>query len=309
MLIVSRLILKLAVGMLIMAYITLAERGILSRIQLRVGPQRVGPWGLLQPISDAVKLLLKSTLLPSKTNIAYLLIPPMFLMLSLFGFWVLPTHRSYFYIYYNVIVLLLLSALSVYPVLFSGWSSNSKWGVIGAVRGIAQTISYEVRIAFIIISMLVFYHSISIHDFDTYLVGIILPVRIVIWLLRVLAELNRTPFDLAEGESELVSGYNTEYSGSLFTILFMAEYIFILVISIFSAYMLFRRYYMTILLILYILWRRATLPRMRVDALMRLCWHIVLPLSITSLLLGAVTSSIGGVAARGPDLSFSPLTF
>jgi len=181
--------------------------------------------------------------------------------------------------------------------------------MIGAVRGIAQSISYEVRIAFILISVAIFHHSLALHAMVSYYVGIIVPVVTVLWLISILAELNRTPFDLAEGERELVSGYNTEYSGSLFTMLFISEYLFILVISLLSRILLFRSQLISVVVVMWVLWSRATLPRMRVDLLMGLCWHVVLPASIIILLWGSVISHSGGFPHHIPLSSIAPLIF
>ena len=292
-----------------MALVTLLERGILSLVQVRVGPQKVGPWGLFQPGADAIKLLLKVTIYPARSNGVYLIAPGIFLILALVRIWVIPTSHEIYYLYYGAFVLLLISALSVYPILFRGWFSNSKWGIVGSLRGIAQSISYEVSIAFILITLAIIHNSLSLNDMETYLRGVIIPSGILIWVIRVLAELNRTPFDLAEGERELVSGYNTEYAGSLFTLLFIAEYIFITVIGIYSRILLFRTLNIGLLIIILILLVRASLPRIRVDYLISLCWHTILPTSIVLLLLGGVTVSNASVTGRIHEYSILPIMF
>ena len=301
MLWVFSLILKIATGLVIIAFITLLERNLLRLTQSRVGPKKVGPLGLFQPFSDALKLLIKSTITPVVSNYVFLLIPSGFFLLSVIGLTIIPVMSSVYYFYYGAFVMLLVSALRVYPILFSGWFSNSKWGLIGSLRGIAQSISYEVRIAFILISLIVYQSVIALNNIK-YISLIMGAGRGIIWLISVLAELNRTPFDLAEGESELVSGYNTEYSGSLFTLLFISEYNFILVISGFTSFLFFGIGPPSIVIILFILWARSTLPRIRVDFLINLTWHTLLPIRIMFLLINRVFARGGGILSSLKDI-------
>lgn len=309
MLTVFRLLLKIIVGLLVIALVTLLERGILSLAQIRVGPRKVGPWGLLQPVADAIKLLLKTIIYPVTSNKAYILTPGIFLILALVRIWIIPSRYETYYLYYGAFVLLIISALSVYPILFRGWFSNSKWGIVGSLRGIAQSISYEVSIAFILMSLAIIHNSLSLNDIKTYLRGVIIPLGILIWIVRVLAELNRTPFDLAEGERELVSGYNTEYARSLFTILFIAEYIFIIVIGVYSSILIFRTLNLGLMIIILILLVRATLPRIRIDYLILLCWHSILPGSIVLLLIRRMGVSNARVSRDMYVHSMLPIMF
>lgn len=291
--VIIRLILKLLIGLVLVALLTLLERNFLGRGQLRYGPNKVGPSGLLQPIADAVKLYLKGLLYPIFVNkVGFIIMPVSSLFLALVGWSILPISSNYLYYYYGLIGLLIISALRVYPIILRGWSSNAKWRAIGRLRNIAQTISYEVSIAFIIIASVIYYHSIDLTNYNSYILFIIIPLILVLWIITILAESNRAPFDLAEGERELVSGFNTEYSGAIFTVLFLAEYIFILVLSSITV-LIYIGSCNRILLIgvaLRILWCRITLPRLRVDSLIYLCWYLILPVSMTGLVFTSVTA-------------------
>ena len=267
-------------------FYTLLERKVLAYIQLRKGPNKVGLAGLPQPLADAAKLFTKENPQLNLANkIIYILRPSVsvVVILTLWGLYFSPFGVRPFTL--GVLFFLCVSSLNVYTVLLSGWSSNSKYALLGATRAVAQTISYEVTIALILLTLLLSRGTldfIKISDFQTkiWFLLIFFPIS-VCWIIRALAETNRAPFDLAEGESELVSGFNIEYGGREFALLFIAEYGSILLIRFVTA-VLFMSGFLTqlgisamvkFLLIRYTyLWVRASYPRIRYDTLIRLTW-------------------------------------
>jgi len=286
------------------AFITLFERKILGYVHLRKGPNVVGFWGLLQPMADAVKLFIKEQInLVHSNYYVYYLSPSMNMLLALSCWAVFPFVGFTFAFEYSILFFMCCIALRVYRLLGVGWSSNSKYALIGALRFVAQTISYEVRLALILIVFVYFSLHYNLKDFSLYqqyswFFLLILPAGVG-WIVRSLAEINRTPFDFAEGESELVSGFNVEYSSGGFAILFMAEYRRILFIRGLFAVLLLGRgvesfiFYLKLGLIIYIIiLLRGTLPRFRYDKLMYLAWKLLLPsvlfamLFVRSLLIG-----------------------
>uniref|UniRef100_A0AB74RXR3 NADH-ubiquinone oxidoreductase chain 1 n=1 Tax=Echinolaelaps echidninus TaxID=2759148 RepID=A0AB74RXR3_9ACAR len=272
------------------AFITLVERKILSYIHYRKGPNKLALIGILQPIADAIKLFSKMKLFLNFFNsILYFSSPILALTLMLF-LWS-SIHFNYFNFFtmnYEMIFILVISSMNIYTIIFAGWSSNSKYAILGSYRGIAQSISYEVSFSFIIISIFIFMNNLNFNNF--YFIQIIyfffsfLPI-FFLWFLTILAETNRTPFDLTEGESELVSGFNIEFSGIEFAIIFMAEYGNILFMSLISSILflggnnilIFIKIMFFSILFLII---RGTLVRMRYDKLMFLSWKSILPNSI-----------------------------
>jgi len=286
------------IALLAIAFYTLLERKLLGAIQLRKGPNKVRIIGLTQPIIDAIKLLVKEPLAPLASNIpAFFLAPIMTLtlILILWAIYPYPTPSRFFN--YGILFFLCISRLNVYTTLAAGWASNSKYALLGAIRGVAQTISYEVGIALILLTTL---SSLSSFDLNLILDTNVIPAIFIlyptffIWFITCLAETNRTPFDLLEGESELVSGFNIEYRGGAFALLFIAEYIRIIFLSLISRllFLIFqipleiRLFLMplttTAIRILFI-WARGFLPRLRYDQLIRLIWKSILPLSIAML--------------------------
>lgn len=279
------------------AFFTLLERKILGYCQLRKGPDKIALKGLLQPFADAIKLFLKQITLPSSSNaILFFLIPVLSLFLAL-SIWVLypsPINPNNFK--YGLLLFLALSRANVYIPLIGGWASNSKYSLIGALRNRAQSISYEVRLALILLCPIIIISRFNLSEFKYYsLIIIILIPNFLIFLITLLAETNRTPFDLAEGESELVSGFNTEYGSASFALIFIAEYINILFISVIRAYIFF--YFFTspfsiinqilttlvgLAISIFFVWVRATIPRIRYDQLIYLCWKTILPITISS---------------------------
>lgn len=278
------------------AFFTLFERKLLGYIQLRKGPNKVGIIGLLQPFSDAIKLFTKEHVSPSFSNYLPFLVAPVFrLTISLLVWLRLPSVYNLCSFDLRVLFFLCCVRLGVYGLIASGWSSNSKYSLFGALRGVAQTISYEVSLALILLSVLLITGSFDVLNLVKYQSGcwfiFVIPLVSLVWFVSCLAETNRTPFDLAEGESELVSGYNTEYRRGGFALIIMAEYTRILFMSILFTYMFFGGLNSLLNLIMFItvaftfVWVRGTLPRYRYDKLMNLAWKSFLPFSLIILLL------------------------
>ncbi|YP_004123186.1 NADH dehydrogenase subunit 1 (mitochondrion) [Panulirus ornatus] len=278
------------------AFVTLLERKVLGYVQIRKGPTNVGIAGILQPFSDAVKLFSKEQTSPVLSNFfVYYLSPVFSLTVSLVGWSVMPYDLGMMNFYMGALFFLCCLSLGVYPVMSAGWSSNSKYSLLGSLRAVAQTISYEVSLALVLLSFLFLTESFNLELFSLYqekiwFLWITLPLSGV-WLASCLAETNRTPFDFAEGESELVSGFNTEYSGGGFALIFMSEYSSILFMSMLFSLMflggnLFSFYfYLKLVGVAFIfIWVRGTLPRFRYDKLMYLAWKSFLPVSLNYLI-------------------------
>jgi len=274
------------------AFFTLFERKLLGYIQLRKGPNKVGVGGLLQPFADAIKLFSKEHIPPSISNyLVYLGAPSFSLGLSLLIWVRIPSFFNI--ISFNKRVLFFLCGLGVgvYGLLAAGWSSNSKYSLIGALRGVAQTVSYEVRLVLILFSPLALTLGYEWATFFVFQEGfwfiLLFPAPALIWLISCLAETNRTPFDFAEGESELVSGYNTEYRRGGFALIILAEYTRILLISFLFGIIFLGGGSSFLILISFLVlaftfvWVRGTLPRFRYDKLMNLAWKSFLPFSIS----------------------------
>nr|YP_009406978.1 NADH dehydrogenase subunit 1 [Stygiocaris lancifera]ASA39514.1 NADH dehydrogenase subunit 1 [Stygiocaris lancifera] len=278
------------------AFVTLLERKVLGYIQLRKGPNKVGYVGLMQPFADAVKLFMKEQTAPTLSNfIPYYLSPIFSLFVALLSWVVVPYDMGLFGFSMGVLFFLCCTSLGVYTIMSAGWSSNSKYSLLGCLRAVAQTISYEVSLALILLSLLMLVGGVDFSlfiDHQRYLVFVVLvfPLALV-WFASCLAETNRTPFDFAEGESELVSGFNTEYSAGGFALIFMSEYASILFMS-FLFVILFLGlglskiwFYLGAVFISFcFVWVRGTLPRFRYDKLMYLAWKSFLPVSLNYLL-------------------------
>ena len=276
------------------AFITLLERKILGLAQNRVGPNKVGWGGLAQPFRDALKLLSKQNEININSNPVLFFISPIFLLLialllliRLPNKFIISPHMVLRRIY-----IILIIGMGVYPLLLRGWASNRKFSIIGSIRGVAQTISYEIRLAILIIIISFMYKSLKLKLFSsTAIILLLFPPIIIMWLIILVAESNRTPFDFSEGESELVSGFNIEYASVGFVLIFLAEYMIILFFScltssVFLGYDQFNFLTIFISLILSCFWiqLRATLPRFRYDLLINLAWKSLLPLSLRILL-------------------------
>lgn len=281
-----------------MAFFTLLERKTLAYFQIRKGPNKVSFLGLPQPFADAIKLFTKEQIAPSSSNL-----PPFFsapilgLTLALLLWRLYPYYTPPYFIKLGALAFLCISRLNVYTTLAAGWSSNSKYALLGALRRVAQTISYEISIALILITILIVFSSfnLTVIYFKTFIpIGLVILPLFSCWFITTLAETNRTPFDLAEGESELVSGFNIEYRRGIFALIFIAEYTRILIIRVLTVtfflpirllfpqlWLILKRFFFAFLF----LWVRATLPRIRYDQLINLTWKSFLPLSLSYLLL------------------------
>lgn len=279
------------------AFLTLLERKVLGYIQIRKGPNKVGVLGLLQPFRDAIKLFRKEQRFPFISNLnIYYFCPIINLSVSLFLWIRIPFLRFYLSFSLSLLFFLRVSRVGVYRIIMAGWASNSNYALLGGLRSVAQRISYEVRFSLILICMVFLILSLSLIDFFkfqtiTWFVFFRLPL-FFIWLISSIAETNRTPFDFAEGESELVSGFNVEYRRGGFALIFLAEYSNILFISIIRVILFLGRdinslffYYKIVLIVFFWIWVRGTLPRFRYDKLIYLAWKLFLPCSLNYIIM------------------------
>nr|ANN44579.1 NADH dehydrogenase subunit 1 [Neofelis nebulosa] len=285
--------------LLAVAFLTLVERKVLGYMQLRKGPNVVGPYGLLQPIADAVKLFTKEPLRPLTSSMFMFIMAPILALTLALTMWIpLPMPYPLINMNLGVLFMLAMSSLAVYSILWSGWASNSKYALIGALRAVAQTISYEVTLAIILLSVLLMNGSFTLATLITTqeYIWLIIPAwpLAMMWFISTLAETNRAPFDLTEGESELVSGFNVEYAAGPFALFFLAEYANIIMMNMLTTMLFFGAFhspYMpelhtinftvkTLLLTTTFLWIRASYPRFRYDQLMHLLWKSFLPLTL-----------------------------
>ncbi len=303
--------------MISMAMLTYFERKVIAAMQLRKGPNVVGPFGLLQPFADGLKLLMKETIIPTQSNkVMFLLAPMITFMLALVGWAVIPFSEDFVIADLNVGVLYLfaISSLGVYGIIISGWASNSNYAFLGAIRSSAQMVSYEVSIGLVIITVLLCVGSLNLGDIiaaqsggigNWFACSFLFPM-FVIFFISALAETNRLPFDLPEAEGELVAGYNVEYSSMSFALFFLGEYINMILISAMTVVFFLGGwqapvtegwltlipaplwFILKICFILFLfLWVRATFPRYRYDQLMRLGWKVFLPFSLLWVVLTA----------------------
>ena len=308
--------------LLSVAYLTYAERRVIGLMQMRRGPNRVGPFGLLQPIADAVKLIFKETIVPTPASkIVFTIAPMITFVLSLVGWAVIPFSEGWVLSDMNVGVLYVLavSSLGVYGIIMAGWASNSKYAFLGAIRSSAQMISYEVSMGLVIVTVLLVTGSLNLseiveHQRDMpFWIHLLLAPMAVVFFISVLAETNRLPFDLPEAESELVAGYNVEYSSMSFALFFLGEYANMILVSAMTViffmggylppfgisflYLIpgFIWFVLKICFLLFVfLWIRATLPRYRYDQLMHLGWKVFLPLTLFWVVLVASLLVITG---------------
>nr|QHR80333.1 NADH dehydrogenase 1 [Cycloramphus lithomimeticus]QHR80334.1 NADH dehydrogenase 1 [Cycloramphus lithomimeticus] len=283
--------------LLAVAFLTLIERKVLGYMQHRKGPNVVGPTGLLQPIADGIKLFIKEPVRPATSSqTLFLIAPTMALALAMIIWTPLPMPTPLSDMNLSILFILALSSLTVYSILGSGWASNSKYALIGALRAVAQTISYEVTLALILLCAILISGNFNFQNFSTtqestWLIFPMWPLAMM-WFISTLAETNRAPFDLTEGESELVSGFNVEYAGGPFALFFLAEYANILMMNtisviifmgsslIYQNIMTFTLMTKAALLSMMFLWVRASYPRFRYDQLMHLMWKNFLPLTL-----------------------------
>ena len=303
------------------AYLTLMERKVLARIQVRIGPNRAGPYGLLQPVADGVKLLFKESIIPAKADkVIFVLAPLITVIPALIINAVLPWGRtvtifgrevSLYVADINVglLYVMAVASIAVYGVTLAGWSSNNKYALLGGLRAAAQMISYELALGLSLLGPVLLAGSLSLVDIVEAQRGmwfiVYQPLAAIIFFITSVAELNRAPFDLPEAEQELTAGYHTEYSGMKFALFYMAEYVKMITVSALFAVLFLGGYlgpfesqypwlgpiylFLKILLGLYVLiWLRATLPRFRYDQLMRLGWKVLFPLALFNVVVTAV---------------------
>jgi NADH-quinone oxidoreductase subunit H len=295
------------------AYLTYAERKVIAAMQLRKGPNVVGPFGLLQPFADGMKLLFKETILPAGANrVVFILAPVLTFSLAMVAWAVIPVNEGWVIADINVGILFLfaISSLGVYGVVMAGWSSNSKYPFLGALRSAAQMVSYEVSMGFVIVTVLLCVGSLNLTDIvlaqQTVWFCIPLLPMFVIFFISILAETNRSPFDLPEGESELVAGFFVEYSAMAFALFFLGEYANMILMSGMVT-ILFLGGWLPLfdvapfnwipgpiwfaakvaVVLFFFLWVRATFPRYRYDQLMRLGWKVFLPFTLFWVVLTA----------------------
>ena len=316
-------ILIIVVPLLIcVAFLTLFERKVIASMQMRKGPNVVGPFGLLQAFADGLKLMSKEIIIPTNANKALFILAPMITFtLALIGWAVIPVgaQRVLADINVGVLYLLAISSLGVYGIVIAGWASNSKYPFLGAIRSAAQMVSYEVSIGLIIITVLLCAGSLNLSEIvlsqkDCWYVFPLFPM-FVIFFISILAETNRHPFDLPEAEAELVAGYNVEYSATPFALFFLGEYANMILMSAIATILFlggwlaphpaldfipgFIWFVAKVVFMLFLfIWMRAALPRYRYDQLMRLGWKVFLPLSLLGVVITAGVLVYGGLLPK-----------
>lgn len=306
LIILGQIGLMIGVVMLAVAYLTYFERKVLGAMQRRQGPMTVGPFGLLQPIADGIKLFSKETIIPSQANgPVFILAPMMLFMLALLAWAVIPVDAQMVIADINVGILFLfaVSSMGVYGVLMAGWASNSRYAFLGGLRSASQMVSYEVSMGLVIVCVLLCVGSLNLTDIVVtprpVWVQIMLLPMLVVFLVSILAETNRAPFDLPEGESELSGGFMVEYSAMTFALFFLGEYANMILMSAMCTVLFLGGWLppfgiealaflpgfiwfalKTAGVLFFFLWTRATFPRYRYDQLMRLGWKVFLPLTL-----------------------------
>lgn len=306
--------------MLIVAYMTLMERKVLGHMQVRFGPNRTGPFGLLQPIADGLKLFFKEDIIvPHANRLIYIFAPTVVVITALVSYAVIPFGDSFTILGQKVdlvvadvnvglLYLFAISSLGVYGVVMGGWASNNKYSLLGAIRSSAQMISYELSLGLSVIGVLMITGSLStvqIVEAQSKVWFIVYqPLGFILYLISAVAECSRTPFDLTECENELVAGYQTEYSSMKFALYYLAEYAHILVVSSLAVTLFFGGWHGPILppviwflikvfiFIFFFIWVRATFPRFRYDQLMKFGWKVLFPLALLNIMITAVVISL-----------------
>ncbi|MEJ8568472.1 NADH-quinone oxidoreductase subunit NuoH [Elongatibacter sediminis] len=317
---------------LAVAYYTYFERKVIGYMQIRVGPNRVGPWGLLQPFADVFKLLLKEIVLPENANRFLFVLAPILSLAPAFAAWAVVPFNDWMVladIDAGLIYLLAMTSMGVYGLIIAGWASNSQYAFLGALRSTAQMVSYEIAMGFSLIGVLILAGSLNLREivlaqsgglFDWFWLPL-LPL-FVVYVISGVAETNRAPFDVAEGESEIVAGFHVEYSGAAFAVFFLAEYANMILISALTA-LLFAGGWLspfqgvpvlgdtllgqgsifwflgkTVMFMFGFLWWRATFPRYRYDQIMRLGWKVFVPITLVWVMVAALIS-VFGLVVRG----------
>ncbi len=304
------------------AYMTLFERRVQARIQVRIGPNRAGPWGLLQPVADGIKLIFKEELIPAKADrVLFLLAPVITVVPALIILGVIPLGPNLTLfgkefslglasnVNVGVLYILAVASIAIYGIVIAGWASANKYALMGGIRSSAQMVSYELALGLSVIGPILLANSMSIDEIIAGQRGlwyiVLQPIGFLIFLLASIAEVNRSPFDMPEAEQELTAGYHVEYSGMKFALFFMAEYGKMIAVSLIGATLFLGGYlgpfittlpwlgpiYLfikTILFLFLMVWLRATLPRFRYDRLMAFGWKILLPVALLNVLVTAV---------------------
>jgi len=311
------------------AYLTLFERRVLARMQTRIGPNRAGPWGLLQPVADGIKLIFNEELIPAQADkVLFLLAPVITVVPALIILAVIPLGpevtlfgRNYYLglasnVNVGVLYILAVASIAVYGIVIAGWASGNKYALMGGVRSTAQMVSYELALALAFVGPIMLASSMSVDaiiEGQTHVWYVILqPLGFLIFLIAAVAEVNRAPFDMPEAEQELVAGYHAEYSGMKFALFFMAEYGKMIAVSFIAATMFLGGYlgpfldrwpllgpvYLfikVVALLFFLVWLRATFPRFRYDQLMAFGWKIMLPLGLLNVVItGVIIVLVGG---------------
>lgn len=316
---IGKILLIIALLMLAVAYLTLAERKVIGYIQMRIGPNRVGPRGLLQPIADGLKLLLKEIIVPTRSNLYLFVLAPVLAIGPALAAWaVIPFDAGMVLADINagLLYVLAITSMGVYGIVIAGWASNSRYAFLGAMRSAAQVVSYEIAMGFALVGVLIAAGSLNLSEIVMAQQGGIfywywLPLLplFVVYFVSGVAETNRAPFDIAEGESEIVAGFHVEYSGMAFAIFFLAEYADMILISILAATLFMGGWLSpfegipvlesmfawvpglvwlllkTSMFLFIYLWIRATFPRYRYDQVMRLGWKVFIPVTLVWLVV------------------------
>nr|AAS77775.1 NADH dehydrogenase subunit 1 [Dialeurodes sp. PB-2004] len=283
------------------AFFTLMERKIISYSQNRKGPNKTNMMGIIQPISDALKLMNKEINLNYKSNFLMFFISPMFNILCSLAMWFsFPSVYTFKFMKMSILFIMTTMSVNIIIIMTMSWSSNSNYSMLGMMRSIAQMISYEINFMFIILTCMNMSEQTNLEMTQKMMkwspLSLFMPTLMIMWMIIILAETNRTPFDFSEGESEIISGFNIEFSGKSFMFLFLAEYSSILLMSLltsslFSTIMMkttwFIMFYMTICFVF--IWTRTTLPRFRYDKLMKMNWHKILPMTMYLLMISFLT--------------------
>lgn len=311
------------------AYLTLLERRVLARIQVRIGPNRAGPWGLLQPVADGIKLIFKEELIPDRADkILFFLAPVITVVPALIVLAVVPLGPDVVIFGHNVtlglagdinvgvLYIMAVSSIAIYGITIAGWSSSNKYALLGGLRATAQMISYELALGLAFVGPILLANSMSLVDIVEAQQGFrwyiwVQPLGFIIFLLAGIAEVNRDPFDMPEAEQELTAGYHAEYSGMKFALMFMAEYDKMIAVSMIAATLFLGGFWgpfvdqipllgpvylliKTVFLLFIMIWMRATLVRFRYDRLMAFGWKILLPLALVNVIATAVYVLVGG---------------